>query len=136
MQPDAGDDGTLKCYRQFSVYEDFGDHDLFMPWSAALVLLAGADHAEEGLRFLLRHGLHGPFGLADAAKWTTGAAEPYAVTARQDLWNTSLATMALLEWLDGPARLSKSFSVLPEVHAALDRVFPPAPVANGQPQSR
>ena len=32
--------------------------------------------------------------------------------------------MALLEWLDGPARLSTLFAALPEVHDALDRVFP------------
>ena len=33
IQPDAGDDGTLTCYRQFSLCEDFGQSDLFMPWS-------------------------------------------------------------------------------------------------------
>ena len=46
------------------------------------------------------------------------------MTARNDFWNTGLATMALLEWLDGPARLSTSFAALPEVRAALDQVFP------------
>ena len=123
VQPDAGDDGTLTCYRQFSVYNDFGQGDLFMPWSAALALLAGADQAAESLRFQLRRQLHGPLGLADSAKWATGAAEPYAVTARHDFWNTGLSTMAMLEWLDGPNRLSRSFAALPEVAAALDRVF-------------
>ena len=124
LQPDAGDDGTLTCYRQFSVCEDFGQGDLFMPWSAAMALLADADRSEQSLRFLLQHRLYGPCGLTDSAKWTTGAAEPYAVTARNDFWNTGLATMALLEWLDGPARLSTSFAALPEVRTALDRVFP------------
>jgi hypothetical protein len=89
-------------------------------------LLADADRAEQSLRFLLEHRLYGPCGLTDSAKWRTGAAEPYAVTSRNDFWNTGLATMALLEWLDGPARLSASFSALPEVRAALDRVFPAA----------
>ncbi len=126
LQPDAGDDGTLTCYRQFSVCEDFGQSDLFMPWSVAMALLADADRSEQSLRFLLRHRLYGPCGLTDSAKWATGAAEPYAVTARNDFWNTGLATMALLEWLDGPARLSTSFAALPEVRAALDRVFPAA----------
>ncbi len=124
IQPDAGDDGTLTCYRQFSVCEDFGQGDLFMPWSVAMALLADADRSEQSLRFLLQHRLYGPCGLADSAKWRTDAAEPYAVTSRNDFWNTGLATMALLEWLDGPARLSTSFAALPEVRAALDRVFP------------
>lgn len=130
VQPDAGDDGTLNCYQQFSVYENFGQGDLFMPWSSSFALLAGVDNAETVLRFLLHHGLHGALGMSDSAKWATGAPEPYAVTARQDFWNTSLSTMALLEWLDGPSRLSKSFAELPEVHGALDRVFPAAPEKN------
>ncbi len=94
-----------------------------MPWSASFALLAGADGAPEAVRFLLAHGLHGPLGLADSARWATGAAEPKTVTARHDFWNTGLSTMAFLEWLDGPAALSKSFAALPEVRSALDRVF-------------
>jgi hypothetical protein len=138
VQPDAGDDGTLTCYRQFSIYDDFGRRDLFMPWSAAFPLLAGADRAEATLRFLLQHGLHDPFGLSDSANWATGAAEPYAVTPRHDFWNTSLCTMALLEYLDQQGSSARSFATLPEVHAALDRVFPapPAsPAAVGSPRS-
>jgi hypothetical protein len=123
VQPDAGDDGTLTCYRQFSLYDSFGQNDLFMPWSAAFPLLAGTNRAEDALRFLLQHRLHDPFGLADSAKWTTGAAEPYSITSRHDFWNTSLATMAFLEWLDQQASASRSFAVLPEVRTALDRVF-------------
>ena len=75
LQPDAGDDGTLTCYRQFSVCEDFGQSDLFMPWSAAMALLAGADRSEQSLRFLLQHRLYGPCGLTDSAKWATGAVQ-------------------------------------------------------------
>jgi len=123
VQPDAGDDGSLGNYRQFSAYEDFGQNELFMPWSAAFALLAGADGAEDALRHLLGHRLHGPLGLADSAQWATGAAGPRATTARHDFWNTALSTMALLEWLDGPSRLSRSFAALPEVQTALDRVF-------------
>jgi hypothetical protein len=129
VQPDAGDDGTLANYQQFSLYEDFGQNDLFMPWSAGFPLLAGAPGADVALRFLLQHGLHGPLGLADAAHWKTGQPEPSRVTARHDFWNTALATMALLEWLDGDRRLSKSFASLPEVRSALDRVFRPEPAA-------
>jgi len=123
LQPDAGDDGTLNCYRQFSAYEDFGQADLFMPWSVSFALLARADGSAGALRNLLRHRLYGPFGLADSAKWTTGAVEPYAVAARHDFWNTALSTMAFLEFLDEEARPSKSFAALPEVRTALDQVF-------------
>jgi hypothetical protein len=131
VQPDAGDDGTLTNYQQFSLYEDFGQNDLFMPWSAAFPLLADAPGADAALRFLLQHGLYGPLGLADAAHWKTGQTEPSRVTSRHDFWNTALATMALLEWLDGDRRLSRSFANLPEVRLALDRVFWPEPVAAG-----
>ena len=31
VEPDAGDDGTLRNYQQFSLYNDFGHCDLFMP---------------------------------------------------------------------------------------------------------
>ena len=125
VQPDAGDDGTLTNYRQFSLYESFGQRDLFMPWSAAFALLAGVDGAEDTLRFLLEHQLHDSLGLVDSAKWATGTPEPYAITARHDFWNTSMATMAMLEWLDGESRESKTFAALPEVHVALDHVFRP-----------
>ena len=54
------------------------------------------------------------------------------MTARHDFWNTALATMAFLEWLDGDRRLSKSFASLPEVPSALDRVFRPEPAAAGR----
>jgi hypothetical protein len=134
VQPDAGDDGTLSNYQQFSLYEDFGQSDLFMPWSSAFVLMAGADGSEQALRFLLRHRLHGPLGLADSARWTTGAPEPSAVTARHDFWNTALSTMAFLEWLDGEMRLSQSFAALPEVRAALDQVFLAKPERNAAQQ--
>jgi hypothetical protein len=52
------------------------------------------------------------------------------VTARHDFWNTSLSTMAFLEWLDGDGRASRQMASLPEVRTALDRVFH-APVAPG-----
>jgi hypothetical protein len=128
VQPDAGDDGSLTCYRQFSAYDDFGQSDLFMPWSVSFAVLARVDGSDAALRHLLRHRLYGPFGLADSAKWATGAAKPYAVTARQDFWNTSLATMAFLEYLDSDARQSRAFAALPEVRLAMDHVFhsPPA----------
>ena len=133
VQPDAGDDGTLGCYRQFSVYDDFGERDLFMPWSVSFALLAGAERAEDSLRFLLEHQLSGPLGLADSAKWATGGGQPYAITSRHDFWNTSLSTMAMMEWLDGPSSLSRSFASLPEIRSALDRVFPATPTARATP---
>lgn len=127
VQPDAGDDGTLNNYRQFSLYEDFGQHDLFMPWSSSFALLSGADRADAAFRFMLAHGLHGPFGLVDSARWETGQPAPTSVTSRADCWNTGLSTMALLEWLDGSARASRQFAELPEVRAALDQVFSDTP---------
>jgi hypothetical protein len=123
VQPDAGDDGTLMHYQQFSLYNDFGQRDLFMPWSAAFALQTQVNGGADALRFLLRHGLHDPLGMADSAKWATGASEPYAVAARHDFWNTALGTMALLEWLDGDAAASRTFAALPEVRAGLDQVF-------------
>ncbi len=123
VQPDAGDDGTLTNYQQFSLYNDFGQRDLFMPWSAAFALQTQVNGGADALRFLLRHGLHDPLGMADSAKWATGASEPYAVAARHDFWNTSLGTMALLEWLDGDEAASRTFAALPEVRAGLDHVF-------------
>lgn len=125
VQPDAGDDGTLDRYRQFSVYDCCGQQDLFMPWSASLALLSGVEGADTAFRFLLDHRLFDCYGLADSARWTTGKFDPCVVAARHDFWNTSLSTMALLEWLNGPERSSRSFAALPEVGAALDRVFPP-----------
>jgi hypothetical protein len=132
VQPDAGDDGTLTNYRQFSAYDDFGQSDLFMPWSVSFAVLARVDGSDAALRHLLRNRLYGPFGLADSAKWATGAPKPYAVTARQDFWNTSLATMAFLEYLDSDARQSKSFAALPDVSTALDQVFRSLPANHSE----
>ena len=93
------------------------------PGRTAFALLAGADGADAAVRYLLRHKLDGPLGLADSAMWATGADEPHAISPRNDFWNTGLGTMAMLEWLDGSAASSKSFAALPEVRAALDQVF-------------
>lgn len=66
VQPDAGDDGTLGCYQPFSVYHAYGRNDLFMPWSAAIALLSGADRAE---------------GACDSC-WNTGCSTPLAWSIR------------------------------------------------------
>ena len=120
LQPDAGDDGSGTLYQQFSAYNDFGRPDLIMPWSAAFSLLGDVGPAENALRNMLDASLQGPLGLTDSARWSTGDNSPYQVTARQDLWNTSLATMALFEFLYGD---NAGFSSLPEVETALDQVF-------------
>ncbi len=120
LQPDAGDDGSGNFYQQFSAYQDFGRADLLMPWSAAVGLLGDAGTGTDALRHLLERGLQGPLGLSDSARWTTGAASPYALAAGNDLWNTSLSTMALMQLLDQDNSL---FTQLPEVAGALDRVF-------------
>jgi hypothetical protein len=123
FQPDAGFGGT-GGYQQYSLYNNFGQPTLFMPWSVSLALLAGAPGAEESLRALLENDvLNGPLGLADSARWATGAANPTNVPAGQDNWNMVLSTMALLEYLDGPESASRFFADLPGVKAALDNVF-------------
>lgn len=123
FQPDAGDGGT-GGYQQYSLYNNFGQPDLFMPWSVSFALLAGAPGAEEALRTLLSEGnLHGPLGIADSARWTTGAPGPSNIPASQDNWNLVLSTMALLEYLEGEQRASREFASLPGVMAALERVF-------------
>jgi hypothetical protein len=101
----------------------------------AEALMAGAPGAEESLRFLLDNGLgnglDGPQGLADSAQWATGAADPTDVPSWADNWNIALSTMALLEFLEGPDRLSLFFANLPEVKAALDTVFITGDYAGG-----
>jgi hypothetical protein len=128
LQPDAGNGGDrdqgFGGYEQYSLYNNFGQPTLFMPWSVTLALLAGAQGAEEALRTLLDTDvLQGPLGLADSARWATGAAGPTNVPATQDNWNMVLSTMALLEFLEGGNSSSRFFADLPEVKGALDTVF-------------
>ncbi len=119
LQPDAGSSGSQ--YQQFSAYNNFGEPDVFMPWSVAFSFLGEPQFAEAALRNSLQHNLHGPFGLSDSAIWATGAAEPTSYPANNDLWNTSLATMAYMDYLYDDSRFLND---LPEVQAALDLVFP------------
>jgi hypothetical protein len=125
FQPDAA--RGAGAYRPWNLYNDFGQPNLFQPWSVALALMAGAPGAEQSLRFLLDNGLvnglDGPLGLADSAQWATGAANPTDVPSLADNWNMVLSTMALMEFLEGPNRPSAFFANLPEVDAALDLVF-------------
>ncbi len=120
LQPDAGDDGSGTSYEQYSAYNDFGRSDLLMPWSVAFSLMGDAAPGDVALRNMLEAALHGPLGLSDSSRWTTGTDQPYQVTARHDLWNTSLSTMALAEFLYTD---NGGFSALPEVASALDQVF-------------
>ncbi len=125
MQPDAG--AGAGTYNPWNLYNNFGQPNLFQPWSVAEMLLAGAPGAEDALRYLLDNGLgnglDGPFGLADSAQWATGAANPTSVPSFSDNWNTTLSLMSLMAWLDGANRTNLSFANLPEVKAALDTVF-------------
>ena len=130
LQSDAGDDGSGSNYHEFSGYNDFGQSDLFMPWSVADVFLADPVAAEASLRTILASGLHGPFGLLDSAQWPAGTSEPSSATARYDLWNTTLSTMALVNYLYGN---SDPLSDLPAVDAALDQVFPSSPANTAEP---
>ncbi len=78
FQPDAG--AGAGTYQPWNLYNNFGQPNLFQPWSVAEALMAGAPGAEDALRFLLDNGLgnglDGPLGLADSAQWATGSAEP------------------------------------------------------------
>lgn len=125
MQPDAG--AGAGTYEPWNLYNNFGQPNLFQPWSVAEMLMAGAPGAEAALRFLLDNGLgaglDGPQGLADSAQWVTGAANPTSVPSFADNWNITLSTMALLEYLEGANRQSLFFANLPEVQAALDSVY-------------
>jgi hypothetical protein len=124
-QPDAG--AGAGTYKPWNLYNNFGQPNLFQPWSVAEMLMAGAPGAEASLRFLLDNGLgtglDGPLGLADSAQWATGAANPTSVPSFADNWNITLSTMALLAFLDGDDRQNLFFANLPEVRAALDSVF-------------
>jgi hypothetical protein len=132
VQPDAGqgpdpnNPGQL-TYQPWNLFNNFGQPNLFQPWSVAEALMAGAPGAEDALRFLLDNGLgnglDGPQGLADWALWPTGAGNPTSVPSFADNWNITLSTMALMEFLDGSQRASRFFANLPEVKAALDTVF-------------
>ena len=124
FQPDAGQGGPPEFYKQYSLYNDFGQSDLFMPWSVALALLATPDEAEDALRFLLNTKvLQGPLGIADTARWTTGDGAPTIVAEWQSNWNHVLSTMALIEFLEGDASSSSFLASLTEVEEALDEVF-------------
>ncbi|MEQ9460536.1 MAG: dockerin type I domain-containing protein [Phycisphaeraceae bacterium] len=122
LQPDAGADTDGSSYEQYSPYNDQGSPELFMPWSAAFALLGDEAAADAAIRHHLINNLEGPFGLSDAARWTTGANTPSEVRAFHDLWNTALSTMALFEYLYNDAA---AFADLPDIAAALDKVFLP-----------
>lgn len=127
FQPDAGSGAPFSSYEQYSLYNNFGQPDLFMPWSVTLAMLAGAEGADDALRALLDvDGVMGPLGLADSVRWNTGQAEPYYVSNSGDNWNTVLSTMALMELLDrleGEQSGSEFFASLTGVSGALDEVF-------------
>lgn len=121
LQLDAGDDGSGHHYEQYSCFEDFGEPDLLMPWSAPFSLMAEPAVGAAALRRELAQGLHGPLGLSDSARWAIGASRPHQVTARHDFWNLSLSTMAMTSYLYGD---NAFLTRLPEVKAALAEMYP------------
>ncbi|TWU29325.1 dockerin type I repeat-containing protein [Bythopirellula polymerisocia] len=127
FQPDAASGAPFSSYQQYSLYNNFGQPDLFMPWSVAFAMLAGTDGAEDALRALVQiDGVSGPLGLADTVRWNTGQSEPYFVSNSGDNWNTVLSTMALLEYLDrlnGEQSGSEFFAQLAGIKSALNEVF-------------
>ena len=127
FQPDAASGAPFSSYQQYSLYNNFDQPDLFMPWSVAFAMLARAEGAEDALRALLDvDGVMGPLGLADSVRWNTGQADPYFVSNSGDNWNTVLSTMTLMELLDrleGEQSPSEFFAALSGVSSALDEVF-------------
>ncbi len=127
-QPDAARGGPPSGYKAYSLYDlhpagGVTNEDLFMPWSATLALLSGDENAEFALRHLLQSDLHGPLGMADGARWTTGAEGPSIVNALQDNWNLALSLMALMRYIDGPESSAHFVADLPQVSEALDNLF-------------
>jgi len=132
VQPDAGDNGSGAKYEQYSLYADYGEPDLLMPWSVGSAFLATQDFALEALRDILQRDFHGPLGLSDSVHIATGAAMPTALAARTDFWNQSLVTLALMEYRHGS---NEFLTALPEVRAALDKVLPPAAPFGSMPEA-
>jgi len=122
LQPDAGDDGSGESYHEFSIWSDFGQPALYMPWSATLALLGDPLAADQSIRQSIEHGLTGPFGLTDSAIWLTGQSDPATFTARNDLWNTTLSTLSLVQWLYSN---DSALAAMPAVQGALNQVFQP-----------
>jgi hypothetical protein len=120
LQPDAADDGTGETYEQFSLYNDFGQPELFMPWSVSFSFIAEPAVAETALRTTLSNGLHGPLGLQDSVRWFTSQAEPASYPARTDFWNIALCEIALMQYLFDD---NQALSAVPAVSLALDEVF-------------
>jgi hypothetical protein len=67
--------------------------------------------------------MHGPLGMADGARWTTGAEGPSMVNALQDNWNLALSLMALMRYIDGPDSAARYLADLPQMSDALDNLF-------------
>jgi hypothetical protein len=127
-QPDAARGGPPSGYKAYSLYNlqpsgGVTNEDLFMPWSSTLALLSGDENAEFALRFLLQSDMHGPLGMADGARWTTGAEGPSMVNALQDNWNLALSLMALMRYIDGPDSAARYLADLPRMSEALDNLF-------------
>jgi hypothetical protein len=148
FQPDAGrgpdpDNPSAITYNAWNLFRDFGQPDLFHPWSVSFALLAGAENAEEALRYLVDNGLgtglDDPLGMADWAMWPTGAGNATSASSATDNWNMTLSLLAFMEWLDryqGVESASQFFASLAGVDAALDNVFVPGDLnGNGMTNS-
>ncbi|MFO0868997.1 MAG: FG-GAP-like repeat-containing protein [Pirellulales bacterium] len=101
-----------ETYHQYSPWLAQGEPDLVMPWSLWFDRQE-VEAPNQRVETLFAQGLAGPFGLADSAIWLAGADSPTRWNGRADLWNVSLATLALLQ----------SSGNSPQVDQQLDRVF-------------
>jgi hypothetical protein len=127
LQPDAGDDYTGTHYEDYSIWDDFGQPTLFMPWSVSSALLGDPSAGGTALQQLLASSvkgsfgyLQGPFGLVDSAFWATGDSGPTNVAARNDLWNTSVSLMSLDQDL---YQDNQYLTSAPAVQSAIAEIF-------------
>ncbi len=120
---DAGDGGT-GGYQQYSLYNDFGQPDLFMPWSVSFALLADAPGAEEALRTLLgRATCKGRWGLPTRRGGRRGRLDRRTFPPRKTIGIWCSRRWRLLEYLEGSRALLAISRAYPALSAALDKVF-------------
>ena len=125
LQPDAG--AGAGTYQPCNLFNNFGQPNLFQPWSVALAL-DGRRRRRRGCAAIPARQR-----LGNRSGWSAGPGRfrpmghgrrnPTSVPSFADNWNMALSTMALMEFLDGDDRSSLFFANLPEVEAALDTVF-------------
>ncbi|MEQ9409068.1 MAG: Ig-like domain-containing protein [Fuerstiella sp.] len=128
LQPDAADDGSGNRYITPSAFQQFGNPDLTMPWSAGFVFAADPAVAAAQVRTWLQQSLVGPFGPVDSARVNLQSGDVTTFNGRYDLWNSALWLSSISEFLYSDNSL---LTTQPAVDAALNRVFTAAAGQSG-----